>query len=142
MTQDELDVEKRVCNKKLEELQNKVSYLRAKFLQQRHTAVTARGDSEKATALLEMIKKERESKQWGKMSNVVGKKCGRIVFSVQVPVTDEEGRRTSRECTTQQEIFDTASPVLTARFSGALSSPCYRGRLFNNLGFMGDLECT
>ena len=93
-------------------------------------------------ALLEMIKKERKNKRWRRFHTVVGKKCEKVVLSVKLPVTDEEDRRTSRECTTQQTIFDAASLVLTDRFSGVFSLPCYRGRLFNNLRFMGASECA
>ena len=62
-------------------------------------------------------------------------------LSVKVLVTGGDGRRTSRECTTQQEIFDAASPVPADRFSGAFSLSYYRGRLFGNLGFVGNSEC-
>ena len=76
MTKKELDIGKSVRNKNLKELQNGAPYLCASFLQQRRKAAIARGGLEKATALLEMIKKERENKRWRRMRNVVGKKRG------------------------------------------------------------------
>jgi hypothetical protein len=44
MTQDDMDVEKSVCNKTLKELQNEAPYLRASFLKRRRKAAIARGD--------------------------------------------------------------------------------------------------
>ena len=76
------------------------------------------------------------------MRNVAGKKRGRSVLSVKVPTVDEEENNTTKECVTQRDIFDAAKPVLTDRFSGAFSSPFYSGRLFDDLGFMGDSECA
>ena len=89
-----------------------------------------------------MSNKERKTKQWRRTSNVIGKKSGQNVLSVKIPVTDKEGRRTSSECTTRPEIIDAASPVLTDSFSEALSLSYYRGRRFDNLGFIGASECT
>ena len=63
-------------------------------------------------------------------------------MSVKVPITSEDGERTARECTTQQEIFEGSEPVLTTRFTGAFSSPFYTGKLFDDLGFMGDTEAA
>ena len=57
-------------------------------------------------------------------------------------MVDAEGNNMSRECTTQQEIFDAARPVLINYFSGPFSSSFYNGRLFNSPGFMGDFECA
>ena len=73
-----------------------------------------------------MIKKERKSKPWRRMRNMVGKKRGRSVLSVKVPTVDEEGNNTTQEYVTQQDIFDAAKPVLTDCFSGAFSSAKYR----------------
>ena len=42
----------------------------------------------------------------------------------------------------QQDMFDAARPVLVDHFSGAFSLPFYSGRLFDDLGFMGDSECA
>ena len=63
-------------------------------------------------------------------------------MSVKVPVTDDNGVQTSRECNTQQEIFEGSEPVLTTSFMGAFSLPFYTGQLFDDLGFMGDTECA
>ena len=63
-------------------------------------------------------------------------------MSVKVPVTDDSGVQTSRECKTQQEIFEGSEPVLTTSFTGAFSSLFYTGRLFDDLGFMGDTQCV
>ena len=61
-------------------------------------------------------------------------------MSVKVPVTDEEGGQSTRECNTQQEIFDGSEPVLTTRFTGAFSSPFYTGKLFDDFQtLLGDL---
>ena len=76
------------------------------------------------------------------MRNVAGKRRGWSVLSVKVLIVEEEGNNTSRDCTMQQHIFDTARPVLTYSFSGVFSLPFYSGRLFNDLGFMGDSECA
>ena len=64
------------------------------------------------------------------------------VLSVKVPTVDEEGNTMIKECVTQQAFFEAAEPVLADRFSGAFSLPVYSGRLFDDLGFMGDSECA
>ena len=63
-------------------------------------------------------------------------------MSVKVPVMNDNGDQTTRECNTQQEIFEGSEPVLITQFTGAFSSPFYTGRLFDDLGFMGDTECA
>ena len=73
---------------------------------------------------------------------MVGKNRGQSVLSVNVPVINEEGRHTSRKCITQQEIYDAGIPVLADCFSEVFSLPCYIGRFFENLGFVGNAECA
>ena len=63
------------------------------------------------------------------------------VLSVKVPILDDEGTNTSRECTTQQELFGEARPVLTDHFSGAFFLN-FTVILFNNLGLTGEFECA
>ena len=55
------------------------------------------------------------------MKYVTGKMSWRSVLSVKVPGVDKEGNSTTKECTTQHDIFDTAEPVLLDSFSGAFS---------------------
>ena len=102
----------------------------------------AQGGVDKATALLKLIKKEGTNKRWRRTKNVTGKKRRQSVLSVKVPIIDEEGNTTTKKCVTQQDCFEAAEPVLVDLFSGAFSSPFYSGRLFNNLGFMGDSKCV
>ena len=69
-------------------------------LQWKCRTVLAKGDADKAKALLEIMKKERKIKRWRKMRNVAGKRRGRSVVSVKVPIVDTEGNNASSECTT------------------------------------------
>ena len=39
-------------------------------------------------------------------------------------------------------MFEHISDHLSQRFRLAHSAPCYRGQLFDDLGFMGDTECA
>ena len=64
------------------------------------------------------------------------------MLSVKIPVMDDKGKTTTKECVTQQGIFDTAKTVLADRFSGVFSLSFFSGRLFGNLGFMGDSKYT
>ena len=57
-----------------------------------------------------------------------------------VSTVNMEENTTSRECTTQQDMFDATRPVLTDCFSGAFALSFYSDRLFDILGFMGDFE--
>ena len=61
---------------------------------------------------------------------------------VKVLIVDEEGNNATKDCTIQQDIVDAAKPILTDCFFGAFSLPFYSGRLFDDLGFMGDSECA
>jgi hypothetical protein len=42
----------------------------------------------------------------------------------------------------ENEMFEHTSKHLSQRFCLAHSAPCYQGQLFDDLGFMGDTECT
>jgi hypothetical protein len=43
---------------------------------------------------------------------------------------------------TEDEVVGHTSNHLSKRFHLAYSAPCYCGKLFNDLGFMGDTECA
>ena len=105
MTQDELNTERNVCKKRPKELQHTAPYLQVCHLQQRRIIVLAQGDVDEGKALLDLIKKEWKRKRWRKMKNVAGKKRGRSVLSVRVPIVDEEGNMTINKCVTQQCIL-------------------------------------
>ena len=62
ITHGELNVERKVCSKKLKELQQQAPYLCVCHLQQRRITALAKGDNENTKALLEMIKKGEEKK--------------------------------------------------------------------------------
>ena len=73
---------------------------------------------------------------------MVDKKCGHSVLSGNIPIVDKERIHASRECITQEYIFDTGRPILTDRFCGDFALSFYSGRLFGDLGFMGDSDCA
>ena len=72
------------------------------------------------------------------MRNLAGQRRGQSVLLVKVLIVDEEGNNATKDCTIQQDIVDAAKPILTDCFFGAFSLPFYSGRLFENLGFIGD----
>ena len=78
MTQNELNIESKVCKKKLKELQETVPYLWVCHLQQRRRIALPKGDVDKDKALLELIKKEGKSKHWSRMRNVAVKRGNRV----------------------------------------------------------------
>ncbi len=43
---------------------------------------------------------------------------------------------------TEQEVVAHTADHLSGRFRVAYSAPCYRGQLFDDLGFMGDTKCA
>jgi hypothetical protein len=43
---------------------------------------------------------------------------------------------------TENEVVGNTSNHLSKRFHLAYSAPCYYGKLFDDLGFMGDTECA
>ena len=102
----------------------------------------AHSDVDKTKALLEFMKKEQKNNCWRRTKHVTGKKRRRNVLSVKIPIVDEKRNTTTKECVTHQDIFESTEPVLADRFSGAFSLSFYSGRLFNELGFMGDYECV
>ena len=113
MTQDKLNIERKVCQQKLKELQQQAHYLCMCRLQQRYRATPAKGDVDKAKVLLELINKERKNKRWRRIHRVAAKRHRWSVLSVKVPIVDAEGNNASGECTTHQNLFDAARPVLT-----------------------------
>ena len=113
MTQDELNMRKKLCKKKVKRLQHTAPYLWVCHLQQRRRIVLALNS---VKVLLELIKREHKSKRWRRMKHVTGKKRGQNVLSVKVPITDKEGNTTTKECVTQQGIFEAAEPVFLWSF--------------------------
>jgi hypothetical protein len=65
MTQDELNIERKVCKKKLKELQQTAPYLRVCHLRRRRKIALAQYDVDKAKALLELIKKRNRKSNVG-----------------------------------------------------------------------------
>ena len=65
MTQDELNIERKVSMEELKELQHTTSYLWVCHLQQRRSAVLAKGDIDKAKVLLELRKRNGKSNVGG-----------------------------------------------------------------------------
>ena len=111
-------------------------------LQQKCSITLTKGGIDKAKALLELIKKGTEKQILEENENATCINSGQGVLSVKATIVDEGGNTATKECITQHNIFDAAKPVLGDRLSGVFSLQFYSGRLFNNLGFIGDSECA
>ena len=133
-------MEVKICKQKVKDLKQYAPRLRLEHLLNRRQNSLKRGDKARADAILKIIRKERKAKRWRRLRATLHPNRGGSVMSVKVPVINEDGVQTTRECNTQQEIFEGSEPVLTNRFTGAFPSPFYTGKLFNDLGLMGDTE--
>ena len=96
-----------------------------------------------------MIRREAQAKQWKRLRYSTKKDQGGAVYSVRVQshTNNNDGAQSNNNANdevyeTEDGIFDKVSSHLAERFRLAFSAPCYSGKLFDDIGFMGDTEAA
>ena len=111
--------------------------LRRKHLLELHKAAEDRGDSTQSSVILEILTREQEQKKWRRIDYSTHPQKGGAPIQIRV-----QSGQTTETYSTEQEVFDHTAEHLSKRFCLAYSAPCYKGQLFDNLGYMGDTECS
>ena len=97
----------------------------------------AEGDDKKKNAIIIIIRKEAKQKQWRNVNRSTTKPQGGQVLSVKVKTGE-----ITEKYDTEDGIFGAVSIHLAERFQLAFSAPCMRGKLFDDIGFIGDTTCA
>ncbi len=100
-------------------------------------AAEEKGDSACAAVILKILTREQERKKWCRINHTTQPPRGGAPITLRV-----QAGTTVNTYSTEQEMFEHTSDHLSQRFCLAHSAPCYRGQLFDDLGFMGDTECA
>jgi hypothetical protein len=111
--------------------------LRQKHLLDLHKAAKEQGDSACSAVILEILTSKQERKKWHQINHTTRPPRGGAPIMLQVQ-TGQSVNTYSME----HEMFEHTSNHLSQRFRLAHSAPCYQGKLFEDLGFMGDTKCT
>jgi hypothetical protein len=100
-------------------------------------AADVKGDTTRSAVILDILTREQEQKKWDRINYTTRPRQGGAPIKICVQtgvVTDTYS--------TEQEVFDHTTDHLSQRFRPAYSAPCYKGQLFDDLGFKGDTECS
>jgi hypothetical protein len=93
------------------------------------------GDSICSAIILEILTQEQERKKWRRINYTTRPPRGGNPLKIQV-----QSGPIIKTYDTEQEVVAHTANHLSDQFQLAYSEPCYRGQLFNDLGFMGDTK--
>ena len=140
MSQDDLNVEILVVQRKLKELEKKAPEMRRQHLKSIVKEAQRSGNTDRASRILQILHREAARKRWRTVNRTTRKPRGRQVTSVKVPSQEfDEG---FEEFKTEKGVFDAVAVGLSERFRLAFTAQCYSGQLFDDIGFVGDTECA
>ena len=111
--------------------------LRRRHLLDLQKAADDKGDVARSTVILEILTREQQRKKWRRINHTTRPPRGGAPITLRV-----QAGTTVNTYSTEHEMFEHTSDHLSQRFRLAHSAPCYRGQLFDDLGFMGDTECA
>ena len=126
-----------ITHNKLSELAKDAPTLRRQHLLDLRKAADDRGDTARSSIILEILTQEQEQKKWPWINYTTRSPQGGNPLLVRV----QSGPLVTTHNTKDAVVAHT-SDHLSERFRLAYSAPCYRGQLFDDLGFMGDTECS
>ena len=138
ISRDELAVEILICREKLSSLAKTAPTLRREHLKECLRRAQHKEDEERAACILRILHTERNRARWSRVNFSAKKPRGRDVISVKVKLPDE----TVEVIRTKKEVFETVSSHLAERFRLAFTAPICSGKLFDDIGFLGDTEAV
>jgi hypothetical protein len=127
----------KVVHCRLSELAKDAPALCCQHLLDLQKAANDWGDSICLGIILEILTREQERKKWRCINYTTRPPRGGNPLLVRVqtgPVIETYN--------TEDKVVGQTSNHLSKRFCLAYSAPCYRGKLFDDLGFTGDTECA
>jgi hypothetical protein len=127
----------KIVHHRLSELAKDAPALRFQHLLDLQKAADDWGDSAWLGIILEILTREQERKKRRRINNTTRPPRGGNPLSVRVqsgPVTENYD--------TEDEVVKHTSNYLSKCFHLAYSAPCYHWNFFDDLSFMGDMECA
>ena len=135
MTENNVEMELFIVQKKLEELKIKVPTMCPDHLKACLQQAQDKGDQKATCAIVQILRREADSKRWRRITRSMGKPPAGQVLSVKV---DREGE--TLEYDTEEGAFVEVKKNLSERFRLTFTAPSCSGALFDNIGFLGDTE--
>jgi hypothetical protein len=126
-----------IAHHKLSELAKDAPALRRQHLLDIGKAAEDQGDSNCSAIILEILTQEKEQKKWRQINHTTWPPRGGNPLTIRV----QSGPDIKTYDTEQEVVAHTAGHLLEC-FRLAYSAPCYRGQLFDDLGFMGGTVCA
>lgn len=136
-TQADLDAMVWVCSCKLDSLRKIAPRLRKQHLNNLLQKAKDNNDSVQEQRILNILRREAQRKRWRRVRYSTKPSRSRDLCEVKVPIEGPEGNE-YEEYNTEGEVFQHVSEHLAERFRLAFAAPSYGGKLFDDLGFMGD----
>jgi len=133
MDQELLKVELFLCKKKMQELKASAPADRHEHLKNRLQVHRESGNEKAIADVLRIMRREANDKRFKRLRWTNKPNQGGAVYDVRIKQGDN-----TVEVNTEDGIFTHVSEHLSERFRLAFSAPCYRGGLFDDVGFIGD----
>ena len=139
LTVDEVKARLKVCREQCEYFRNNGHKYRRKHLHSRLQAARDKEDEEAETAILAIIRRERDKARWKRLNFAMGKQQGRSVQTVQV----EHAEGAIVEYTGQEAVQEAIwSNIHQQRFYLAEQAPICAGDLRNEFGYNADTDAA
>ena len=87
-------------------------------------------------AIKKVLEREASHKRWARVNRSSKKPHGQAPVAVRVETLDQG----YEEFTTEDEVFLHVSKNLSERFHLAFTAPSCSGKLFDDIGFLGDTQ--
>jgi len=100
-------------------------------------AADEKGDVARSAVILEILTHEQQRKKWRQINHTTRPPRGGAPIKLRV-----QAGKNVNTYSMEHKMFEHTSDHLSQWFRLAHSALCYRGQLFNDLGFTGDTECT
>jgi len=108
-----------------------------KAAEEKGVSARSAGVSARSAVILEILTREQERKKWHRINHTTRPPRGGAQITLRV-----QAGTPVNTYSMEHEMFEHTSDHLSQWFRLAHSAPCYRGKLFDDLGFTGDTECV
>jgi hypothetical protein len=137
LSDDEVQHRYEACLIRLSELDSVAPMLRVEHLSNCHAAAKARGDRKAMMRIREIKRNERSQRRWGGLNWATKSRRGGAPTAIKVKTADGDVVYDTR-----QEVEEQAARCLTDRFKLARDAPISQGKLFDDIGYLGDTTAT
>ena len=137
MTKELLKVDLFFCKKEMENLKAKAPEMQRKHLQKRLEFHQKAGNEKAIVDVTRIIRYESDEKRYNRLRWSTKPKQGGSVYNVRIKNGDTE-----EVINTEEGIFKHVSEHLSDQFRLTFTAKCYNGKLFDDIGFIGDTDAA